>query len=138
MFKGVKSRPVSMHFSVCTPYCTSYPKKQTNKAPNQGSEYSVCVVMLATVALAGRPDVDVDVDIDVTRHERHWDCIRMYVCRDHTLAYMFVCMYVCMHGDKTIGASAWIGLDCLDPAVGFTILVSATVSVASAGISIHS
>lgn len=91
----------------------------------------MCVVMLATVALAGRPDVDVDVDIDVTRHERHWDCIRMYVCRDHTLAYMFVCMYVCMHGDKTIGASAWIGLDCLDPAVGFTILVSATVSVVS-------
>lgn len=32
--------------------------KQTNKAPNQGSEYRVLVVMLATVALAGRPDVD--------------------------------------------------------------------------------
>ena len=30
----------------------------------------------------------------------------------------------------------WIGLR--DPSVGFTILVSATVSVASAGISIHS
>ena len=61
--------------------------------------------MLATVALVGRPDLD--VDIDVTRHERHWDCtdVCMYVCRYHALTSMHV---RCMHGDKTIGAIAWI------------------------------
>lgn len=44
-------------FTKLGPVCLSM-YKQTNKAPNQGSEYSVLVVMLATVALAGRPDVD--------------------------------------------------------------------------------
>lgn len=46
-------------------------------------------------------------DIEVTRHERHWDCtdVCMYVCRYHALTSMHV---QCMHGDKTIGAIAWI------------------------------
>ena len=62
----------------------------------------------------------------------------LHGCMYVDITHLDPCMYYAWRQDNRCECLDWIGLACSDPSVGFTILVSATVSVASAGISIHS